>query len=80
MRHQEVKQCKEEWKLVTRKLDRVARIIVNVGEMCGKHNLKEEDLPAGLLDILRSLLSFVSSHITFRDPPAADNGSESLMR
>jgi hypothetical protein len=60
VRDQEVKQCKEERKLMMRKLDRVARIIVNVGEMCGKHNLKEEDLPAGLLDILRSLRLFVS--------------------
>jgi hypothetical protein len=69
VRHQEVKQCKEEWKLVMRKLERVASIIVNVGEICGKYNLKEEDLPAGLLDILRSLRMFVSPPITFRDSP-----------
>jgi len=48
----EVKQCKEECKLVMRKLARVASIVVNV---YGKHNLNEGDLPAGLLDILRSL-------------------------
>jgi len=52
-----------------RKLARVASIIVNVGEMCGKHSLKEEDLPASLLDILGSLQKFVSLVvITFRDP------------
>jgi hypothetical protein len=58
-----VKQCREECKLVLRKLSRVASIISGV---FGKHNLNEEDLPAGLLDILRSLQRFVSlsSHVT----------------
>ncbi|KAH9033004.1 hypothetical protein EDB85DRAFT_1157335 [Lactarius pseudohatsudake] len=51
----EVKQCKEECKLVIRKLARVANIIVNVGEKCEKYNLKEEDLPGSLLAILDSL-------------------------
>ena len=55
-----MKQYQEEWKLVMRKLTRVASVIVNVGDMCGKHNLDEEDLPAGLLAILRSFKGFVS--------------------
>ncbi|KAH9051106.1 hypothetical protein EDB83DRAFT_1321919 [Lactarius deliciosus] len=45
----EVKQCKEEYKLVIRKLARVASIVVNV---CGKYDMDKEDLPAGLIDIL----------------------------
>jgi len=40
------------------KLARVASIVVNVGERCGKHNLNE-DLPDSLVDILRSLQRFV---------------------
>ncbi|KAH9051392.1 hypothetical protein EDB83DRAFT_1309398 [Lactarius deliciosus] len=51
----EVKQYKDECELVMRKLARVASIIVNVGEMCRKHNLKEEDLPGSLLAIMGSL-------------------------
>ncbi|KAH9033003.1 hypothetical protein EDB85DRAFT_1157503 [Lactarius pseudohatsudake] len=51
----EVKQYKEECELVMRKLARVASIVVNVGEMCRKHNLKEEDLPGSLLAIMGSL-------------------------
>ncbi|KAH9051109.1 hypothetical protein EDB83DRAFT_1322074 [Lactarius deliciosus] len=38
-----------------RKLARVASIIVDVGKMCRKHNLKEEDLPGSLLAIMGSL-------------------------
>lgn len=56
---QEVKQYKEEWKLVMRKLSRVANVIVNIGEICEKHNLYEEDLPSSLLTILGSLQMFV---------------------
>ena len=43
------------------KLARIAKIIINVGELCEKHNLSEEDLPASLRDILDSLQRFVSS-------------------
>jgi hypothetical protein len=43
------------------KLARIARIIVNVGELCENHNLSEEDLPASLRAILRSLQRFVFS-------------------
>jgi hypothetical protein len=42
-----------------RKLARIASIIINVGEMCGKHNLTEGDIPASLLAILGSLQRFV---------------------
>jgi hypothetical protein len=55
VRHQEVKQCKEECKLVMLKLARIAAIIIKVGEMCRKYNLNEEDIPASLLAILGSL-------------------------
>ncbi|KAF8269793.1 hypothetical protein EI94DRAFT_1828684 [Lactarius quietus] len=48
----EVKQCKEECKIVMYKLARIAKIIVN---LCEKYNLSEEDLPASLRDILDSL-------------------------
>ncbi|KAN0136977.1 hypothetical protein V8E53_005212 [Lactarius tabidus] len=51
----EVKQYKEECEIVMGKLARIARIIVNVGELCENHNLSEEDLPASLRAILRSL-------------------------
>ncbi|KAI9453852.1 hypothetical protein BJY52DRAFT_794436 [Lactarius psammicola] len=51
----EVKQYKEECKIVMRKLARVARIVVNVGELCEMHNLSEEDLPASLRAILDTL-------------------------
>ncbi|KAI9453850.1 hypothetical protein BJY52DRAFT_1189308 [Lactarius psammicola] len=51
----EVKQYKEECKIVMRKLARVARIVVNVGELCERHNLSEEDLPASLRAILDTL-------------------------
>ena len=63
MRLQEVKQYKEECEIVMHKLARIAKIIVNVGELCEKHNLGSEDLPASLRDILDSLQRFVSSVI-----------------
>ncbi|KAH9072083.1 hypothetical protein EDB83DRAFT_193792 [Lactarius deliciosus] len=48
----EVKQYKQECKMVMYKLARIAKIIVNI---CEKYNLSEEDLPATLRDILGSL-------------------------
>ncbi|KAH9040451.1 hypothetical protein EDB85DRAFT_139337 [Lactarius pseudohatsudake] len=51
----EVKQYREECEIVMHKLARIARIIVDVGELCEHHNLSEEDLPAGLRTILGSL-------------------------
>ncbi|KAI0297526.1 hypothetical protein B0F90DRAFT_897521 [Multifurca ochricompacta] len=56
---QEVKQHKEEWDIVMRKLARVAGLVVNVGESCQKYDLKESDLPPGLRTILQSLQSYV---------------------
>ena len=58
---QEVKQYKEECEIVMHKLARIARIIV---DLCGKYDLSEEDLPAGLRAILDSLQKFVSSVTT----------------
>ncbi|KAI0290327.1 hypothetical protein B0F90DRAFT_1825190 [Multifurca ochricompacta] len=51
----EVKQNKEEWGVVMRKLGRVASLVVNVGESCQKYDLEENDLPPGLRTILQSL-------------------------
>ncbi|KAF8272380.1 hypothetical protein EI94DRAFT_340269 [Lactarius quietus] len=51
---EEVKYYKNECKVLERKLDRVAKIVVNVGELCSKHSLNEEDLPVGLRAILHS--------------------------
>ncbi|KAN0133598.1 hypothetical protein V8E53_008586 [Lactarius tabidus] len=51
----EVKQCKEECEIVMRKLARVGRVFLNVCELCERHNLSEEELPASLRDVLSSL-------------------------
>ncbi|KAI0294491.1 hypothetical protein B0F90DRAFT_1919675 [Multifurca ochricompacta] len=51
----EVKQYKQECEVVMRKLNRVASLVVNVGESCQTYNLNEGDLPAGLRAILKSL-------------------------
>ncbi|KAI0289687.1 P-loop containing nucleoside triphosphate hydrolase protein, partial [Multifurca ochricompacta] len=63
----EIKQNKEEWGVVMRKLGRVASLVVNVGESCQKYNLEENDLPPGLRSILRSLQNEL-------------NGIESLLK
>ncbi|KAI0290394.1 hypothetical protein B0F90DRAFT_608080 [Multifurca ochricompacta] len=54
----EIKQNKEEWGVVMRKLGRVAGLVVNVGESCQKYNLEENDLPPGLRSILWSLQKY----------------------
>ncbi|KAN0132701.1 P-loop containing nucleoside triphosphate hydrolase protein, partial [Lactarius tabidus] len=51
----EVKQCKEQCKIVMRKLARIANVVVNVGKSCEKYSLNERDLPDGLRTILDSL-------------------------
>src|SRR5882762_2838319 len=56
---QEVKQCKEECGIVMGNLDRIARIIVNFGELCEKSNMNENDLPPSLRAILDRLQRFV---------------------
>ena len=43
-----------------RKLARVARVILNVCELCEKHDMSEEELPASLREVLSSLQRFVS--------------------
>jgi hypothetical protein len=53
--HQEVKQYKEEWGVVMQKLENVGSVLVDVGEMCRKHDLKEEELPTNIRTILGSL-------------------------
>ncbi|KAI0296539.1 hypothetical protein B0F90DRAFT_1819896 [Multifurca ochricompacta] len=56
----EVKQHKDEWDVVMRKLGRVAGLVVNVGESCQKYNLQEKDLPPGLRTILQTLQTGLS--------------------
>ena len=56
MHLQEVKQYKEECKIVMHKLARIAKIIV---DLCEKYSLSEGDLPASLRSILDSLQRFV---------------------
>ena len=61
-----MKQYKEECEIVIYKLARIARIIVNVSE---KYNLREEELPTTLRDILGSLQKLVTSvTIALPDP------------
>ena len=50
-----MKQCKEECKIVMRKLARIANVVVSVGKSCEKYSLNERDLPDGLRTILGSL-------------------------
>ena len=56
-----MKRYKEECEIVMHKLARIARIVINVGELCKNHNLSEEDLPTSLRAILGSLQRFVCS-------------------
>ncbi|KAH9049219.1 hypothetical protein EDB83DRAFT_1403106 [Lactarius deliciosus] len=48
--------CKLECEILVHKTARIAKIIVNIGKVCETHNLNEEDLPASLRAILRSLV------------------------
>jgi hypothetical protein len=52
--YKEVKQCKEEWKLVMEKLVKVGSVIVNIGNLCRNHGLKIDELPSELLAIIKS--------------------------
>jgi hypothetical protein len=52
--YKEVKQCKEEWKVVMEKLAKVGSVVVNVGNMCRNRGLKVEELPSDLLAIFGS--------------------------
>ncbi|KAI0294313.1 hypothetical protein B0F90DRAFT_1286987 [Multifurca ochricompacta] len=51
----EVNLYKEEWGAVMQKLASVGSVIIDVGEMCQMHDLKEDELPPTLRAILRSL-------------------------
>jgi hypothetical protein len=53
-----VKQYKEEWDVVMRRLKSIARLVNNVGVACKRYNLEEKDLPDGLRDIFRSLETY----------------------
>jgi hypothetical protein len=52
--YKEVKQYKEEWKVVMEKLAKVGSVVANVGNMCRNHGLKVEELPSDLLAVFRS--------------------------
>jgi hypothetical protein len=60
--YKEVKQCKEEWKLVMEKLAKVGSVIVNVGNLCRNHGLKIDELPHDLLAIFGSFQRCTFSH------------------
>ena len=51
------------------KLARIAKVIISVGKLCETHNMREEDLPAGLRAILGSLQKSVSSMIVVLPDP-----------
>jgi hypothetical protein len=55
-----MKQNKEEWDVVMKKLERIARLVCKVGEMCEKHNLEEKDVPLGLRAIFESLMTYAA--------------------
>ena len=82
VRLQEVKQYKEECETVMRKLSRVARVILNVCELCEMHNLSEEEMPTSLRAVLSSLQRFVSSVASIIPPwPLwSDDRPESWIR
>ena len=54
-----MKQYKEEWGAVMKKLVDVGSIVIDVGESCQTHGLVEEDLPDGVRNILGSLHRYV---------------------
>jgi predicted transcriptional regulator len=53
--YQEVNQYMEEWGVVMEKLANVGSVVVDVGEICREHDLKEEELPPNLRTVLGSL-------------------------
>ena len=55
-----MKQNKEEWDVVMKKLERIARLVCKVGEMCEKHNLEEKDVPLGLRAIFETLMRYAA--------------------
>jgi hypothetical protein len=57
--YQEVRQYKEEWTAVMEKLVNVGSVVVNVGTMCQRHGLKEEELPPDLLNVSGSFQRYI---------------------
>ncbi|KAI0290777.1 hypothetical protein BC826DRAFT_1025131 [Russula brevipes] len=51
----EVKLCKTQWRVAMQRLFDLAIIVVEIGEICRAHNLKEEDLPAHFHLIFQSV-------------------------
>jgi hypothetical protein len=55
-----MKQNKEEWDVVMKKLERIARLVCKVGELCEKNNLEEKDVPVGLREIFETLMGYAA--------------------
>ncbi len=55
-----MKQNKEEWDVVMKKLERIARLVCKVGELCEKNNLEEKDVPLGLRAIFETLMRYAA--------------------
>ncbi len=48
----------KEWKGVMDKVGRISGLLDNVGKSCVKYNLREDDLPEPLCDILRETTTY----------------------
>ena len=54
-----MKQNKEEWGIVMKKLERIAGLVDKFGATCEEHNLEEKDIPRGLRASFESLVTYV---------------------
>ena len=55
-----MKQNKEEWDVVMKKLERIARLVYKFGEICETLNLEEKDVPPGLRAIFESFMTYAA--------------------
>ncbi|KAI0295624.1 hypothetical protein B0F90DRAFT_1141961 [Multifurca ochricompacta] len=75
----EINQYKGECEEVMRKLIRIAGLVINVGESCRTHKLNEDDLPAGLHAIFKSLQSELDGIKHVLGECAKARGARSLL-
>ncbi|KAI0297848.1 hypothetical protein B0F90DRAFT_1926773 [Multifurca ochricompacta] len=75
----EINQYKGECEEVMRKLIRIAGLVINVGESCRTHKLNEDDLPAGLHAIFKSLQSELDGIKQVLGECAKTRGARSLL-
>jgi len=54
-----MKQNKEVWGVVMKKLERIAGLVDKFGSACEEHNLEEKDIPRGLRAMFDSLVTYV---------------------